>query len=133
MVEGDSVIACSTLNRILAGVYHGVVESKWAGLMMECPRLVISQIDRRANSAANFVANQACLSDFVWERGMSLLLALSFILSKDSEPIYLVLFIYIYECPTWGSASMVMGDSTRPTTMSFARPIKAGFARNIYV
>ncbi|KAK8941874.1 hypothetical protein KSP40_PGU007418 [Platanthera guangdongensis] len=72
MVERDSAIACSTQNRILVGVYHGDIESKLAWLMMECPTLVISQIDRRANSAAYFVANQARLSDFVWEREMPL-------------------------------------------------------------
>ncbi|KAK8943196.1 hypothetical protein KSP39_PZI009312 [Platanthera zijinensis] len=83
---GDSTFACLALNRILAGVYHGDVESKLARLMLECPRLVISQIGRRANSAADFVANQACLSDFVWERGMPLPHALSFVLSKDYEP-----------------------------------------------
>ncbi|KAK8955719.1 hypothetical protein KSP40_PGU005922 [Platanthera guangdongensis] len=84
ILEGDSAFACATLNRILGGVHGGDVEEGLAGSLKDCPRIMITLIDRRANSAANFVANSACTSDFLWERGMPQSHALSFILSKDS-------------------------------------------------
>ncbi|KAK8955919.1 hypothetical protein KSP40_PGU004774 [Platanthera guangdongensis] len=83
ILEGDSAFACSTLNRVLSGVYDGDVEAKLARLMKDYPRLSISAISRRANSAADFVANKACVSDFVWERGMPLDHTFAFILSQD--------------------------------------------------
>ncbi|KAK8913977.1 hypothetical protein KSP39_PZI023419 [Platanthera zijinensis] len=83
ILEGDSAFACATLARILSGIWDGEVEEMLAHLMMECPRILISHIDRRANSAANYVANSACVLDFLWERGMPLSQALSFILSND--------------------------------------------------
>ncbi|KAK8926492.1 hypothetical protein KSP39_PZI018923 [Platanthera zijinensis] len=86
ILEGDSASTCSTLNQILSGLYLGDVETKLARLMKECPRLVVPKIDRRANSAADYVANQTCARDFLWARGMPLPQTLVFILSHDSLP-----------------------------------------------
>ncbi|KAK8959497.1 hypothetical protein KSP40_PGU015645 [Platanthera guangdongensis] len=41
-------------------------------LLKEAPRVSISLIDRKANSAADHVAKLACHGDFLWERGMPL-------------------------------------------------------------
>ncbi|KAK8954287.1 hypothetical protein KSP39_PZI002052 [Platanthera zijinensis] len=87
IVEGDSDSAIAALNRILSGFYDGEVETKLASCLKDLPKVAISQIDRRANSAADYVANMACSSNFWWERGMPLTQALSFILSKDCSPL----------------------------------------------
>ncbi|KAK8959821.1 hypothetical protein KSP40_PGU001654 [Platanthera guangdongensis] len=84
ILEGDSAFACSTLNCILSGLWNGDVEGLLARTLKDCPRILISLIDRRANSVADYVANAACRSNFLWERGMPLTQMLSFILSKDS-------------------------------------------------
>ncbi|KAK8948785.1 hypothetical protein KSP39_PZI006238 [Platanthera zijinensis] len=86
VVEGDSASAIAALNRILSGFYDGEVESKLASCFKDFPKVAISQIDRKANSAANYVANMSCSSNFWWERGMPLTQASSFILSKDCSP-----------------------------------------------
>ncbi|KAK8964654.1 hypothetical protein KSP40_PGU019970 [Platanthera guangdongensis] len=87
ILEGDSAHACDALNRIFSGLWDGDVEEKLAHSLKDCPRTDISLIDRRANSAADYVANIACVSDFSRERGMPLPPALAFILSKDSLPL----------------------------------------------
>ncbi|KAK8928254.1 hypothetical protein KSP39_PZI017972 [Platanthera zijinensis] len=84
ILEGDSAFAYATLNCILGGLQDGNVEEMLARTMMDCQRIMISLVDRRAYSAANYVANVSCISTFLWERGMPLTQALSFILSKDN-------------------------------------------------
>ncbi|KAK8939848.1 hypothetical protein KSP40_PGU020870 [Platanthera guangdongensis] len=86
IVEGDSAYACAVLNRILSGTYDGGLETKLAHCFKDFLKLAISQIDRRANSAADYVARMTVLSSFWWERGMPLTQVLSFILSKDCSP-----------------------------------------------
>ncbi|KAK8953056.1 hypothetical protein KSP40_PGU021377 [Platanthera guangdongensis] len=86
IVEGDSAYACAVLNRILSGIYDGGLETKLAHCFKDFPKLAISQFDRSANSAADYVASMVVSSRFWWERGMPLTRALSFILSKDYFP-----------------------------------------------
>ncbi|KAK8936556.1 putative ribonuclease H protein [Platanthera zijinensis] len=86
ILEGDSSFVCSTLKKILAGLADGNVENSIARIIKDITRINISQVNRRANSAADYVANMACVRDFVWERGMPLTQPLSFILAKDFLP-----------------------------------------------
>ncbi|KAK8945600.1 hypothetical protein KSP40_PGU017946 [Platanthera guangdongensis] len=83
ILEGDSAFVCSTLKRILSGLFDGDVGTSFARIIKDCQRFVISQINRRANSAVDYVANIACGRNFVWERGMRLIQTLSFILTED--------------------------------------------------
>ncbi|KAK8956094.1 hypothetical protein KSP40_PGU001376 [Platanthera guangdongensis] len=87
IIEGDSAYACSTLNRILTGFHERTVECSLAKALNDFPRLFIVEIDRTANSTADYVANIACVRDFMWERGMPLTQAFFFILSQDFVPL----------------------------------------------
>ncbi|KAK8952868.1 hypothetical protein KSP40_PGU011364 [Platanthera guangdongensis] len=86
ILEGDSAFACATINRILSGTWNGVMEGLLARSLKDYPKFVLSLVDRRANSVADYVANSACRLNFNWDRGMPLPQALSFILSKDMVP-----------------------------------------------
>ncbi|KAK8959478.1 hypothetical protein KSP40_PGU012973 [Platanthera guangdongensis] len=70
ILEGDSSTACDMLQRILSGAFSGNAEAYFAKLLAEAPRVVISLIDRDANTVANSIAKLACDTYFEWERGM---------------------------------------------------------------
>ncbi|KAK8930711.1 hypothetical protein KSP39_PZI016379 [Platanthera zijinensis] len=72
ILEGDSTSACDRANRILSGAYSGDTEASFAKVIMEAPRVVISLIDREANTVADFVAKFACDNELDWGSGMPL-------------------------------------------------------------
>lgn len=85
ILEGDSADACGRISRILEGYYMGERETSMARLLLNFPRLVLSQVNRKANSAADHLAKNACYSEFQWERGMPLTTVFSQILVHDAN------------------------------------------------
>ncbi|KAK8947624.1 hypothetical protein KSP40_PGU021781 [Platanthera guangdongensis] len=84
ILEGDSFDVCSRLNKILVGGYIEDCETSVARLLPAFPKIVVSLINRKANSVADHLAKNACLLDFEWVRGMSLTTSLAQLLAHDA-------------------------------------------------
>lgn len=72
VIEGDSKMAISKIERILNGSFIGKSEEQVAIILKNAPRIVLSHVDRSTNEVADHIAKLACLNSFVWDRGMPL-------------------------------------------------------------